>query len=103
MSLFAITFRVEYDSEKRYNDVYNALVAAIKGQTETKYWDDPTSFFLITSSLNSADLADAIIANTRGFDTKQDLVFVINLSQTKGHAAKGHIVDKDLTSLMASR
>lgn len=103
MSLFSITFRIEYDTEKRYNDVYNALVAAITGQTESRYWADPTSFFLITSSLSSSDLADAIVANTKGFDPKKDLVFVINLSVTKGHSAKGHIVDKDFTALMASR
>jgi hypothetical protein len=103
MSLFAVTFRIEYDTETRYDKVYESLVAAIKAESRGSYWDDPTSFFLITSDRSSADLADTIVANTKGFDSSKDLVFVINLSVTKGHSAKGHIIDKDITALMASR
>jgi hypothetical protein len=99
MAIFAITFRIEDDST--YASRYNSVVAAIKGATTSTYWDEPTSFFLIESGKNSADVAAQIDANST-FDSKKDLLLVINLSQ-KGYKVLGHYTDKDLDVLLKKR
>jgi len=103
MALFAVTFRIDYDTEARYDRCYQQLRKAIPGNSGDGYWDDPTSFYLITSTLNSADLLAAITGDCEAFDVAKDMVLVINLSVTKGHAQRGKLVDKDLSHLMALR
>lgn len=103
MSLFAITFRVHYDNERRYNARYNELNAAIVAHSGPKHWSETTSFYLITSTKNSADLANAIYNATPSFDDSEDLLVVINLSVTKGSSVKGTLRDRDYNTLIAGR
>lgn len=101
MALFSIAFRIEYDAG--YDKRYDSLVAAIKDHAAAGvYWDDPTSYFLLLSDLNSADLADTLVQNSH-FDAAKDQLLVINLSLTKGHAARGSPVNKNLATLMNAR
>lgn len=100
MAIFAITFRIHEDST--YRDRYVSVVEAIQQQTLSTYWDEPTSFYLIESRLNSAEVADAINANS-SFAENKDLLLVINLSQTKGHKALGQVTSGELRKLMAKR
>lgn len=103
MSIFAVTFRVHWDTEARYNRCYKALIAGIQSQTTSRYWDEPTSFIMIESAKNSAQIADAIVAATPDFDVAEDLVVVINLSVTKGHAVRGKLRDGDFRILIGRR
>jgi hypothetical protein len=99
MSLFAITFRIHYDTT--YDERYDSVVKAIKELTTSTYWAEPTSFFLIESDGVSADVANAIDSNSQLAPSK-DLLVVINLSQ-KGYKGIGHITDSDLHKLMDKR
>ena len=99
MAIHAGTFRIEYDGT--YDDRYNSVVAAIRAQTTTAYWDEPTSFFLIESGKNSASIADAVVLNSE-FDARKDLLLVINLTE-KGYTPRGVVKDGDLNALMARR
>jgi len=51
MAIFALTFRIHEDAG--YADRYNSVVLAIKQCSHTKYWDEPTSFFLIENPSTS--------------------------------------------------
>lgn len=99
MAIFAITFRIHQDAS--YSDRYESVVQAIKGETKSVYWDEPTSFILIESSENSENLANSINAAS-SFAESKDLLLVINLSQ-KGYKAIGKITDADLHVLMKKR
>lgn len=85
MSLFAVTFRVQ--DGPNYEARYASLVEAIEAAGGHAYWDEPTSFYLIESNKNSGGLKDEIVANSQ--TNSDDLLLVINLSMTKGHASKG--------------
>lgn len=99
MSIFAITFRIERDAG--YADRYDSVISAIKSETSSTYWDEPTSFFLIESSKNSEGLADSINARST-FSESRDLLLVVNLSQ-RGYKALGKVEDADLHRLMERR
>jgi hypothetical protein len=101
MAIFAITFRIHDDAD--YSERYESVVHAIKAQAigNGKYWDEPTSFFLLESNLNSDGLASQIDQNSDFAPTK-DLLLVTNLRQ-KGYKAIGRITDNDLHDLMKKR
>jgi hypothetical protein len=101
MSIFAITFRIHDDAG--YQDRYQTVVDAIKtfAAQGKKYWDEPTSFFLIDSSKNSEGIAAEIDRNS-DFASSKDLLLVTNLSQ-KGFKAIGNVRDDDLYELMKKR
>ena len=101
MTVFAITFRITYDNEASYNKRYESLVDAIKASAGM-YWDDPTSFFLITSDLTAPKLASHLVT-TSYFDEEQDHLLVINLSATKGSAHRGKLIDQDLVPILKQR
>jgi hypothetical protein len=101
MAIFAITFRIHDDAG--YSDRYESVVEAIKSQAtgNGKYWDEPTSFFLIESSLNSEGVASKIDQSSSFADSK-DLLLVTNLTQ-RGYKAIGNVKDDDLHDLMKKR
>ncbi|MBY0560703.1 hypothetical protein [Hyphomicrobium sp.] len=99
MSIHAITFRIHEDSS--YQTRWNSVNEAIKKETSSTYWAEPTSFFLIESSKNSQQLASAIDANS-SFANDRDLLLVTNLSE-KGYTAIGKVKDGDLHVLMKKR
>ncbi|SRR6266851_1581884 len=101
MALFAITFRVHEDAT--YEERYESLVDAIKGLAEGngRYWDEPTSFFLITSSQTASNLA-AGIQNLSALSQITDLVLIINLSERQ-YAILGAYADSDFHTLMKQR
>jgi hypothetical protein len=99
MAIFAVTFRIHEDAT--YNDRYVSVINAIQSLTISTYWDEPTSFFLVESTMSSADLANAIDVNSS--IASKDLLLVINLSQTKGHKAIGSVKNANLGKLMAKR
>ncbi len=99
MAIFAITFRIHNDAT--YERRYNSVVEAIKKQTTSKYWDEPTSFFLIENSLNSTDLANSINQSSE-LNEDRDLLLVVNLS-AKGYQAVGLVRDDDIHELMKKR
>jgi len=100
MAIFAVTFRLH--ENPTYQERWESLVIAIRQETTSTYWDEPTSFFLIESNKSSADVADSIHANSK-LDETVDLLVVINISTTKGHKAIGVIHDTDFGKLMAKR
>lgn len=85
MSLFVVTFRVQ--DGPRYDDRYGSLTASIEDAAHHAYWDEPTSFYLLESELNSEALRKQIVSNAD--INSDDLVVVINISLTKGHSATG--------------
>ena len=85
MALFAISFTLEDGSD--YNDRYAALVKSIESAVDGDVWSETASFFLATSTKNSVNLKDEIIAGVAMQDG--DVLLVINLSKTKGHATSG--------------
>ncbi len=99
MALFAITFRIDYDAT--YDSRYESVVNAIKAESTSTYWDEPTSFFLIESGKSSAGLAESIDAAST-LDGRKDLLLVINLSQ-RGYKPIGNVRDADLHKLMERR
>jgi hypothetical protein len=100
MAIFAVTFRIHDNST--YHDRWSSVVDAIRKETTSTYWDEPTSFTLIESNKNSSDVADSIDANST-LDHSVDLLVVINLSTTKGHKCIGVLHDSDFGKLMAKR
>ena len=51
------------------------------------YWDETTSFYLLTSEGGAESVRDGIMASSK--INKDDVLVVINISVTKGHAARG--------------
>lgn len=100
MAIFAVTFRIHDDDS--YRDRWSSVVDAIRAETTSTYWEEPTSFALIESGKSSADVADSIKNNSKLAPSK-DLLVVINLSVTQGHKAIGKMHDSDFTKLMAKR
>ena len=100
MAIFAITFRIHDD--ETYQARWASVVEAIRQETTSDYWEEPTSFALIESSKSSSDVADSVNNNSKLAPSK-DLLVVINLSVTKGHKALGVIHDNDFQKLMAKR
>lgn len=100
MSIFAVTYRIHDDAS--YNERWESVVAAIRHETTSTYWEEPTSFALIESGKSSEQVADSINANSKLAPGK-DLLVVINLSVTQGHKAIGPIKDGDFQKLMAKR
>lgn len=101
MAIFAITFRIHDDAS--YHDRYQSVVDAIKtfAAQGNRYWDEPTSFFLIESTKNSENIAAQIKQNS-DFAPSKDILLVINLSE-KGYKAIGNVQDTDLDELMKKR
>lgn len=99
MAIFAITFRIHQDAS--YADRYQSVVDAIKAETTSVYWDEPTSFLLIESEHNSEGLATAIDRASQ-FASEKDLLLVVNLSRN-GYKAIGKVRDSDLHTLMKKR
>ena len=59
MAIFAITFRIHNDAG--YSERYESVVTAVKTIANGRYWDEPTSFFLIeNTTLTSEGLASKI-------------------------------------------
>jgi hypothetical protein len=100
MAIFAITFRIHDDDT--YQARWSSVVEAIRAETTSEYWEEPTSFALIESGKSSSDVADSINNNSKLAPSK-DLLVVINLSVTKGHKALGVVHDGDFQKLMAKR
>ncbi|WP_029416215.1 hypothetical protein [Brevundimonas bacteroides] len=103
MALFIVAYRIHYNTEERYSRCYNELTDAIRAEGGPKHWAEPTSMFLIQSSKSSADLATSIWAAAPSFDDDEDMLVVINISTTRGHATKGKLQDRDFVTLMALR
>lgn len=82
MALFAVSFMLEDGSD--YKDRYTALTKAIEEAADGDVWSETASFYLVTSTKNSASLKDEITAAVAMQDG--DVLLVINLSKTKGHA-----------------
>lgn len=99
MAIHSITFCIEHDST--YSRRSQSVVDAIRSLTHSTYWDEPTSFALIESALNSSGLAEAIVRNS-DFNDGKDILLVVNLSK-KGYTARGPIVYGDLHALMERR
>ncbi len=99
MNLFAISFRIHNDAT--YAERYSSVNDAILAQRHTTYWAEPTSFFLLDSTKNSAELATAI-NQTSKFAESKDLLIVINLNQ-RGYKVLGHYTDGDVDKLMTGR
>lgn len=100
MAIFAVTFRI--DDDDTYQERWSSVVSAIRDETISEYWEEPTSFALIESEKTSEAVADSINNNSKLAPSK-DLLLVINLSVTKGHKALGTIHDSDFRKLMAKR
>lgn len=100
MAIFATTFRIHNDDT--YQDRWSSVVEAIRKETTSTYWEEPTSFALIESGKNSSEVAASINQNSK-LDPSKDLLVVINISVTKGHSAVGVIRDGDFQKLMAKR
>jgi hypothetical protein len=78
------------------------VVAAIKSAAAPgTYWDETTSFFIISSTKNSAQVADSIDQNSL-LIAAQDMLLIVNLSQ-KGYKIIGKYDDKDIDKLMTLR
>lgn len=100
MALFAITFRIHEDAT--YQDRYDSLVEVLKAiGSGGKYWDEPTSFFLITSTRSAADLA-TLIRDMSNISEQKDLVFIMNVSAPQ-YSILGVFADKDVHELMKQR
>ncbi|MBO9590910.1 hypothetical protein [Devosia sp.] len=85
MALFAVSFMLEDGSD--YNDRYAALTKAIEAAADGDVWSETSSFYLVTSTRNSVGLKDEITSAVALQDG--DVLLVINLSKTKGHATSG--------------
>lgn len=85
MALFAVSFKLEDGSD--YNDRYAALTKAIEEAADGDVWSETASFYLVTSTKNSVGLKEEIMAAVAMQDG--DVLLVINLSKTKGHATEG--------------
>lgn len=85
MALFAVSFMLEDGSD--YNDRYAALTKAIEQAADGDVWSETSSFYLVSSTRNSAGLKDEITTAVALQDG--DVLLVINLSKTKGHATSG--------------
>lgn len=85
MALFAVSFMLEDGSD--YNDRYSALTKAIEAAADGDVWSETSSFYLVTSTKNSVGLKDEITASVALQDG--DVLLVLNLSKTKGHATSG--------------
>lgn len=85
MALFAVSFMLEDGSD--YNDRYSALTKAIEAAADGDVWSETSSFYLVTSTKNSVGLRDEITASVALQDG--DVLLVLNLSKTKGHATSG--------------
>lgn len=80
---FAISYMLEDGSD--YNDRVAALNKAIEEVADGDVWSETASFFLMTSTKNSASLNEEITGAVAMQDG--DKLLVINLSKTKGHAS----------------
>lgn len=85
MALFAVSFMLEDGSD--YNDRYTALTKAIEAAADGDVWSETSSFYLVNSTRNSLGLKDEITGAVALQDG--DVLLVINLSKTKGHATSG--------------
>ena len=85
MALFAVSFMLEDGSD--YNDRYAALAKAIEQAADGEIWSETASFYLLNSTRNSVGLKDEITSAVALQDG--DVLLVINLSKTKGHATSG--------------
>ena len=85
MALFAVSFMLEDGSD--YNDRYAALTKAIEQAADGDVWSETSSFYLVSSTRNSVGLKDEITTAVSLQDG--DVLLVINLSKTKGHATSG--------------
>jgi hypothetical protein len=98
MSLFVVSFTLEDGSD--YQDRHATLTDAIETAADGDVWKETTSFYLLTSTKNSAGLKEEIAeaANLQRGDT----LVVINISQPRGHASAG-LKDKALFSRLMSQ
>ena len=96
MAVFAISFRIHYDST--YDDRYASVVDAIKYEAQGDYWDETTSFFLISSDKASKDLAFSIYALSK-LAVSKDLLVVLNQNY-KGASYAGTLHDRSLVKLL---
>ena len=85
MALFAVSFMLEDGSD--YSDRYAALTKAIEAAADGDVWSETSSFYLVNSTRNSLGLKDEITGAVALQDG--DVLLVINLSKTKGHATSG--------------
>ena len=103
MSVFMVSFRIADRTTVigSYDERYGSVNTAIKLLTTGKYWSETTSFFLIESDLNSAELATSIDRASL-LDHGVDLLVCVNLSK-RGYKVVGDNRDQDIDAMMAHR
>ena len=99
MAVFAISFRVM--DGPRWDQRYDALVKAIEGEASGPFWAETTSFYLLSSGKSSVDLHAAIWNKAKV--NNDDILVVINISVTTGHATEGIANLKRFNSVMSQR
>lgn len=101
--LFIATFRLDDSNRTRYNRCYTDLNNAIQSRAHSKFWQETTSFYLFDATGTSIQIADAVVAATPDFDPDIDLLLIMNVSQTRGHAIRGKPTDRDIYPLLQLR
>ena len=93
MAVYWITFRLEDDA--RYRERYDNLQQAIN-DLSTKWWVDPSSFYLIESDLKIDQVAASL---KNAVNVRTDIV-LIGSPNTKHARLIGQTNDQDLFELM---
>lgn len=80
---YCVTFRIadKTVAGKTGDDRRAALVENARAE-DLGYWDEPTSFFLVQSSLRTPELAKKLI---KGLSEKDDILFVFDPSDMSGN------------------
>lgn len=100
MAVFALSFRI--GSEGDWSSRYNSVVDKIKSEAGHYYWDETTSFFVLTSTKSAREIADSVYFGSM-FNQSWDIILVVNLS-VKDHGTKGNFVSSaTLDTLMSYR
>ena len=103
MSVFMVSFRIADRTTVigSYEERYDSVNTTIQSLTTGRRWSETTSFHLIESDLNSAELATSIDRASL-LDHGVDVLVCINLSK-KGYKVVGDNRDQDIDAIMAHR
>ncbi len=95
MAVFWVTFRIKKDST--YDQRYEALKAAVEAVKEgTRWWIEPTSFFLFKSQ----HTIDQVAARVKSaLNTSSDMA-LIGMPEFKDARVVGKLEDEDLFQFM---
>ncbi|WP_155888504.1 hypothetical protein [Inquilinus limosus] len=78
MSVFSVSFRLEYDNN--YSARWDSIADKIKAiATNGKSWSEMTAQYVFESTKTADSIANEIAYLTK-FDSKRDSLFVLNLS-----------------------